>query len=87
MNKMNKHELFNKINEFSFMLDDLTLYLNTHPKCDDAIDAYNHYKHLRNKLIAEYTMQYGPISKYDVNVDNYWVWINQPWPWEGACNN
>lgn len=85
MNKMSKHELFCKINEFSFMLDDLTLYLNTHPKCDDAIDAYNHYKCLRNDAITVYTKRFGPISKYNVDIDNYWEWVNQPWPWEGVC--
>lgn len=85
MKKMNQKELFCLINQFSFMLDDITLFLNTHPECVEAIDAYNHYKHLRCEAIQDYTEMYGPISKYDVNTSNYWDWVNKPWPWEREC--
>ncbi|MBR6561642.1 MAG: spore coat protein CotJB [Oscillospiraceae bacterium] len=43
------------------------------------------YKQLRKEAIKEYTEMYGPICKYDVNVDNYWDWVNKPWPWDGEC--
>ncbi len=85
MNNMSKQELFDFINETSFMVDDIALYLNTHPNCQDGIDAYNHFKHLRKEAIKEYTCSYGPICKYDVNVENYWDWVMRPWPWEGEC--
>lgn len=85
MEKMCQKELFSLINQTSFMLDEIVLYLNTHPDCAQAIDAYNHYKQLRCEAMRDYTELYGPISKYDVNVDNYWNWVNKPWPWEGEC--
>ena len=84
MQQKSKHELMNLINQFSFMVDDIALYLDTHPTCRDGIDAYKHYKMLREEAISDYTCTYGPISKYNVNVDNYWDWVNKPWPWEGA---
>ena len=37
------------------------------------------------EAIKEYTCSYGPICKYDVNVENYWDWVMRPWPWEGEC--
>ncbi|MDO5127249.1 MAG: spore coat protein CotJB [Eubacteriales bacterium] len=74
------------ITKFSFMLDDIVLYLDTHPDCKEAIEAYNHYKMLRQEAICEYTKMYGPICKYNVDTDNCWDWINRPWPWEGACD-
>lgn len=85
MQKASKQELMNLINQFSFMVDDITLYLDTHPNCPDGLDAYKHYKKLREEAICDYTNMYGPICRYDVNVDNYWDWVNKPWPWEGAC--
>ena len=85
MQKMNKKELFDVINQASFMLDDITLYLNTHPDCRDGMKAYEHYKEIRKEAIEDYTRMYGPISRYDVNEDNYWDWVNKPWPWEGEC--
>lgn len=85
MNRMSKKELFCLINQFSFMLDDITLFLNTHPECNEAIESYNHYKKLRKDAIKNYTEMYGPITKYDVDATNYWSWVNKPWPWEGEC--
>lgn len=85
MKSMCQAELFCLINQISFMLDDITLFLNTHPSCRQAIETYNHYKLLRKEAINEYTELYGPISRYDVNADNYWDWVKQPWPWEGEC--
>ena len=49
MKTMNQKELFCFINQVSFMLDDITLFLNTHPNCMEAIEAYNHYKEMRKE--------------------------------------
>ncbi|MBQ8318158.1 MAG: spore coat protein CotJB [Lachnospiraceae bacterium] len=85
MNQMGKSELFCYINQVSFMIDDIALFLNTHPNCQQALDKYNYYKDIRKEAVETYTKLYGPICKYDVNVDNYWDWVNKPWPWEGEC--
>lgn len=82
-----KKELFNDINEISFMLDDITLYLNTHPNCPHALNEYQKYKNLRKEALMKYTELYGPLCRYDVNVSNYWSWVNKPWPWEKECDN
>ncbi len=37
MNRMNKGELLTFIDEVTFALDDLTLYLDTHPHCEKAL--------------------------------------------------
>lgn len=86
MKNMSKMELFNFINEISFMIDDIALFLNTHPDCDEAIKAYNQFMELRHEALCEYTEAYGPISKYNVDACNYWDWVNNPWPWEGVCS-
>ncbi|MCR5792822.1 MAG: spore coat protein CotJB [Lachnospiraceae bacterium] len=68
--------------ELGFALDDVTLYLDTHPTDANAIDYYNNYKKMYREAKQDYTRQYGPLNDYEVNCNNGWSWINTPWPWE-----
>ena len=81
----NKYDLMDIITQASFALDDLKLYLDTHPHDMNALKCYEEYKKIRNVAWMEYTREYGPLSAYDVNVCNRWSWIDSPWPWEGVC--
>ena len=80
-----KDELFDIITQASFAIDDIKLFLDTHPTDKEALKCYEDYRKIRRIALDEYTKEYGPISAYDVNVDNYWCWVNSPWPWEGVC--
>ena len=40
MNQMNRQQLFNLINTVSFAVDDLLLFLDTHPDDAEAIKAF-----------------------------------------------
>ncbi len=84
-NKMNKKQLFDFITEVSFALDDITLYLDTHPDCSKALAAYSQYKDMRTQAVREYNNNFGPLNKYQVNDENYFDWVNNPWPWEKEC--
>ena len=85
-NRMNsKNELAEIIMQASFAIDDIKLYLDTHPCDKEAIKTYRDYKKIRNMAWEEHTKHFGPLSAYDVDVDNYWNWVNDPWPWEGVC--
>lgn len=77
-------ELLAYIDEVTFILDDLTLYLDTHPTCKYALTEYEKYRDMRITALEEYTEKYGPLCRYDVKTENEWTWINQPWPWEGV---
>lgn len=86
MKETSKKELMQFIYQVTFMLDDITLFLDTHPDCGEAIDAYNHFKSLRKKAVADYEKMYGPLNRYNVDTcENWKKWIENPWPWEGAC--
>lgn len=85
MNKMNQKELLQHISEVSFMIDDITLYLDTHPECQEAMEEYCKYKNMRMSALHEYSEQYGALNRYQVNPDDYWCWVNRPWPWEKEC--
>ena len=80
-----QQKLFRYLSELSFVCDDLRLYLDTHPCDSEMIERFAKVSNKRQEVLEEYTQKYGPIYQYMVNADNYWCWVNDPWPWEGAC--
>ncbi|WMJ90478.1 spore coat protein CotJB [Anaerocolumna sp. MB42-C2] len=85
MTNKSREQLMCIITESSFALDDCKLFLDTHPYDREALDYYQNYRQIRKEAMKEYRDCYGPISAYDVADANYWTWIDDPWPWEGAC--
>lgn len=78
-----RRQLMNAVYQAGFALDDATLYLDTHP-CDEcAIEYYNAMKKAYKKAYNDYTAGYGPLNIRDVDVSNEtWNWVKTPWPWE-----
>lgn len=84
-----REKLLNRINEVSFAVDDILLYLDTHPSCEKALAFYQECAEERKKLMKEYAQCYGPLTIDDAieSCDNAWKWAEQPFPWEteGGC--
>lgn len=72
------------ISEVSFYLDELRLFLDTHPNNANALSMYDEYCVTRKALVDEYVKAYGPLTYYDLNSANTWKWVAYPWPWEGV---
>ena len=83
MNNMNQKQLLNYIDAVSLALDDVTLFLDTHPRNRDALDYYNAFNEKRAQAVMEYTRSIGPLNRYNVNSNNEWQWNQGPWPWQG----
>lgn len=77
-----QNELLELINSINFAIYDTVLFLDTHPKNQDALAYYNQYVNLSKQAVSEYTRYFGPLTIYDVKECNEWPWINRPWPWE-----
>ena len=85
-NTNSQAKLLRFIYEVGFALDDVILYLDTHP-CDmQAMEYYENYKKLYKQAVDEYTQFYGPLKADNVCSNNYWAWAKTPWPWEGVCH-
>lgn len=80
-----KENLLNNVNMVSFAMDEMVLYLDTHPCDKDALLYYKKLKKMRKEAVEQYEKYCGPLNKYDVDVENGWNWIEEPWPWEGVC--
>lgn len=84
-----KEELMNRINEHSFAVNDILLYLDTHPDCEKGMQFYRENVKKRMELLKLYARNYGPltIDTADDCASKSWEWVMQPFPWEnkGGC--
>ena len=83
-----REDLVNLINEASFAVDDVKLYLDTHPCDREAMEYFCKYSRMRNEALKEYAENYGPLTVDTVIYSDpeKWNWTNEPWPWqEGGC--
>ena len=74
--------LLQKMNETSFLLDDLRLYLDTHPDDAQALEFYHKHLAMRQQAMEEYSKQYGTLVRTQPHSTEHWDWVDNPWPWE-----
>ena len=78
----NKNKLTRKIGKLQFVLHDLHLYLDTHPRDMQAIKHYKFYQSKLEELSKEYERMYGDKAMHG----DTWTWTEGPWPWERKFN-
>lgn len=84
---MSKREmLMDELNRASFALDDIILFLDTHPCDKEALHYYHHCVEKREKAMKAYTDIYGPLQIEQVEGCEHWHWVHNPWPWEKGGN-
>lgn len=79
---MNKRALEKEIARVSFTMDELRLFLDTHPHDREALSAVRELRKQRERLLESYERSFGPISAYQAGGTEKWNWLQQPWPWE-----
>ena len=75
--------LMRQLQAAGFAVDDVKLYLDTHPCDPAAMDFYKRHQALRDRAAAEYVANVGPLTAENVPCDRQWTWTEGPWPWEG----
>lgn len=86
MNYNKRMELKREITAVHMMLEDLQLYLNTHPSDRNALVKRNTYAKQFKILKDEYEKNFDMINQDDSLSPYPWQWINEPWPWEYDTN-
>ena len=93
--------LLKEIGEVSFFLDDLRLYLDTHPQEERALELYQQNHQKRLELLKTYADKFEPLTCHCVDLDSNgspasdtlyagrkrWTWSDGPIPWDAAANN
>lgn len=88
-NRSRKMQLLQEINEVSFAVNDILLYLDTHPCDKDAMEFYKKNVSRRLELMSAYAEEFGPLTVDNAvkSCGDTWKWMEQPFPWqqEGGC--
>lgn len=80
INCCEREEMLQQIRCYDFAINELTLYLDTHPDDDKALCLHRKYCKEAKELKDKYQKVYGPLT---INYPcNKWRWIEEPWPWE-----
>ncbi len=87
-NSRNRNTALDEICKISFCIDDLRLYLDTHPSCTEALHMIKEYMEKRKALMSEFTEKYGSVEAYCIGDSAGWTWNAGYMPWateEGGC--
>ena len=91
-------QLLKELNEISFTVNDLTLYLDTHPLDGEALHAFAQAREKRVQLLSAVASEFEPLTadcacpgatnqpgcctRYPDQ--KHFTWIDGPLPWEGG---
>ena len=82
--KEGREELLRKVMEYKFYVNDLTLYLDTHPNDAKALAMHNEYVEKLNEATKKFEKMYGPLTVETVMES--WEWAQNLWPWQRGVN-
>lgn len=74
-----------ELQTLAFMLQELTLYLDTHPQDTEALALYRQYQNMLHQGMMTYNEQ-RPLTHGLPTVGDRYNWLDDPWPWEFAAN-
>ena len=91
-----REQMLQKINEISFTVNDLTLYLDTHPTDANALTAFSQAANERKNLLEAYAKEFEPLTINCVCPDTnnqtgshtsypgkkHFTWVGGPIPWD-----
>lgn len=77
-----RKKLLQKVMEQDFVLQELVLFLDTHPYDCKALEMYHTAKTRSQQARAHYEAYFGPLCAADVTAVHQWSWLEDPWPWE-----
>lgn len=73
-----RREMMQQIRAYEFSINELALYLDTHPEDQKALCLHRKYCKEAKELKDKYQRVYGPLT---INYPcNKWRWLEEPWP-------
>ena len=82
MHGMVNNPMMMKITELSFVIDELRLFLDTHPDCTEAMVMWNEIQRQRAAVVADFEAQFGPLGSYGTVDCGEWSRTQGYWPWQ-----
>ncbi|MBP3478376.1 MAG: spore coat protein CotJB [Oscillospiraceae bacterium] len=75
-----------ELQTLGFAVQDLGLYLDTHPHDREVMALYREYQKRYDACAEDYKRKYGPLNRRQVPDTECYQWMTGPWPWEYAKN-
>ena len=72
----------NSLQTLAFAIQELALYLDTHPQDKKALEQYRQQQNQYHEAVMEYGQKCGPMTHFMPVNDDAYSWINDPWPWD-----
>jgi spore coat protein JB len=96
---IDQKNLLSQITEISFTVNDLNLYLDTHPLDENALNAFKEAMTQRKHLLQTYADNFEPLTMNCICPDSnnktkshtkypdqrHFTWSDGPLPWEGGA--
>ncbi len=80
-----KDEIMRELQCVSFAMDELRLFIDTHPDCAEAKALFNEYAEKRKELKHRYNAEISPLGGYDAEETDCWRWVENS-AWKGGMN-
>ena len=71
-----------ELQALAFIIQELGLYLDTHPNDSEAFALFQNYVELEKTAREKYVEQHGPLTQNDAALSSTYTWVNGPWPWQ-----
>ncbi len=75
-----------RVQTYGFALDEVLLFLDTHPNDREALDYYHETLKLYKMAVKDYVTNYGPLDFMQVQGGKNWTWATDMMPWEDEHN-
>ena len=75
-----------EVQVLAFAVQELALYLDTHPEDTEALELYRQYQQLYQKVSQAYERENRPLNHAAPGQGDTYAWLDDPWPWEYAAN-
>ena len=75
-----------EVQVLAFAVQELALYLDTHPEDTEALELYRQYQQLYQKVSQAYEREIRPLNHAAPGQGDTYAWLDDPWPWEYAAN-
>ena len=70
-----------ELQALEFVLNELALYLDTHPADGEAFELFRQYTAMEKEAKAAFAAAGTPMSRGDTAMSKTYTWAKDPWPW------
>ena len=80
--KMKSMSALDELQALGFCVNELGLYLDTHPDDEEAVAIFNTYAELYDAQISDFQKNGTDFTQLMSGQSGKYTWLSNPWPWD-----